>query len=94
MVSSKHVKIKFKNTGYEKTVIKSLVRQGMIKDPNSRSVYGVGLIGEGHKAQKDGKMFRPYVLWKEMLRRCYDVKHLAKYPIYRGCEVSPRWHNY
>ena len=33
-----------------------------------------------------------YAKWSEMLRRCYSVKHQAKHPTYKGCEVVKEWH--
>jgi hypothetical protein len=32
-----------------------------------------------------------YLAWQNMLMRCYDPKHLAKYPTYIGCSVVPEW---
>ena len=32
-----------------------------------------------------------YVVWKEMLRRCYYEPYLKKQPTYRGCSVCEGW---
>lgn len=34
-----------------------------------------------------------YLLWKELLRRCYSPKEHIRYPTYVGCEVSPTWYS-
>lgn len=34
-----------------------------------------------------------YVVWKNMLGRCYDQKYQNKYPTYIGCEVAPERHS-
>ncbi|WP_156884933.1 hypothetical protein [Kosakonia cowanii] len=58
------------------------------------TVYGVGIKGDNLSSQIDGQMVREYRTWKEMLRRCYDEKHLERFPTYRGCTVCERWHSY
>lgn len=32
-----------------------------------------------------------YVVWADMLKRCYSPKYLAKYPTYEGCTVCDDW---
>jgi len=32
-----------------------------------------------------------YVVWKDMLRRCYYEPYLKTRPTYRGCSVCPEW---
>ncbi|MCS5737505.1 hypothetical protein, partial [Herbiconiux daphne] len=65
-----------------------------VKDSLKPTVYGMGIKGEGQPAQINGKMQRPYVIWKDIIRRCYDEKSLALYPTYRECTVCDRWLNY
>jgi len=33
-----------------------------------------------------------YVMWSDMLRRCYEPRWQAKKPSYIGCTVDPNWH--
>ena len=35
--------------------------------------------------------YRTYMLWKNMLKRCYSSKFLEKQPCYKGCTVCDRW---
>lgn len=35
--------------------------------------------------------YRWYKIWQEMLRRCYDLKLIQKYPTYNGCTVDDNW---
>lgn len=35
--------------------------------------------------------YRVYQLWKSMMRRCYDDKHMLSHQTYRGCTVCERW---
>lgn len=64
-------------------------KNGNIKCPYERRIYGVGYLGEGkYKAyDKNGKPTKCYTTWKSMLRRCYDPKFHEKEPTYKGCEV-------
>lgn len=32
-----------------------------------------------------------YIVWADMLKRCYSEKYLAKYPTYSGCRVCDDW---
>lgn len=71
------------------------LRDGKIKNPFRRSVKGVGFIGVGkHLVSENRKHTKSYLLWKDMLRRCYCEKYKAKYPTYIGCSVHPDWHNF
>ena len=56
-----------KNKGYKE------FKNGKIKCPYDRSVYGVGYFGEGkYKATENGKSTRVYNTWHNMMVRCYD----------------------
>ena len=60
------------------------------------SVYGVGILGtfkDGSKpkTKKNGKQTREYILWRDMLTRCYSDKYHEKQPTYKDCTVCNRW---
>ena len=57
-------------------------------------VYGIGINDSDSVTIIDGKIVTSYVCWKEMLRRCYDPKSLARHPTYVGCYVDPKWLSY
>jgi len=63
-------------------------------------VYGVGINDADYNVQKyeniNGKPVRYwvcpfYVIWTEMLRRCYSDKFQESHPTYKGCLVIPEW---
>ena len=68
-------------------------KNGKIKCPYERSVYGIGYIGE-YKTKENGKPTRVYETWKSMLQRCYDKKYQEKRPTYKDCEVCKKWLNF
>lgn len=71
------------------------LRNGKVKNPYHRSVYGVGFIGVGeHVAKRNSKLTAVYKTWSAMLQRCYDTKLHARFPTYIGCTVHPNWHNF
>ena len=37
---------------------------------------------------ENGKLKREYIIWRDMLKRCYDPKYQEKYPTYKGCRVE------
>ena len=70
-------------------------KNGKIKCPYERSVYGIGYIGEGeYKTKENGKPTKVYETWKSMLQRCYDKKYQEKRPTYKDCEVCEKWLNF
>ena len=59
-------------------------------------VYGIGELGlmkDGNqpKTKVDGKNTREYILWRDMLKRCYSDKYHESYPTYKDCIVCERW---
>lgn len=85
--------VKFENTG---TIVESTIcniKNGRVKDFNSPEIFGIGYIGcfrNNERISKD----RAYVVWRNMLMRCYDEKTHIKRPTYIGCTVCNEWHNY
>ena len=81
--------------GYVATVQACKLRNGVIKNPYHKSVYGVGFIGFGnHSVGVGGKTNVAYKTWQGMLERCYCPKKHAEFPTYAGCSVHPDWHNF
>ena len=79
----------FKGTTYKE------FKNGKIKCPYERRIYGVGYLGEGkYKVSENGKNTRVYRTWKSMLQRCYDEKFHERQPTYIGCKVCEEWLNY
>ena len=73
----------------------SCFKNGKIKSPYERRVYGAGYLGEGkYKCKENGKITRAYKTWKNMLKRCYSEKLHEKRPTYIGCEVCNEWLNF
>lgn len=84
--------IRFVNTGTVRSVLVSNISKGHIKDPNARTVFGVGYVGFGpHKTKVGSKMTREHTLWFCMLRRCYSGYDIN--PIGR-VHVCERWHSF
>lgn len=58
-------------------------------------IYGVGINDADYVVQPtiNGKrVWCPfYRTWHNMLRRCYCLKTLARYPTYQGCIVCDEW---
>lgn len=94
--NSKAVTVKHNDTnGHVVVVQASNLRNGMVKNPYHRSVFGVGFIGVGnYAAYLNGKDTPVYKTWYGMLERCYCPKYHARKPTYIGCSVHPDWHNF
>lgn len=86
--------VQFNDTGFIKSTFSKSLLRGCVKDPYVRSVFGVGYLAEGEPSKIGNKQTRTYILWKNMLARCYSESYHKRRPSYIGCEVCPRWHNY
>ena len=91
---SGNVEIQFLKTGYEMVVRLGDIKSGLIKDPYIPSVYGVGITGAKYPIRVSGVQTKEYVLWCDMLRRCYSEPFKVKRPTYIGCEVSDNFKYY
>lgn len=93
--SKYNVTVRFDETNAELTAQSSHIRSGTVKDKFKPIVFGVGFIGDGdHHIPRATKRESPYVLWRNMLRRCYDEKFHVIQPTYRDVSVCEEWHNY
>lgn len=82
-----------------KTILKNIyfgnLVSGTIRNPNHKSVYRVGYLGEGrYKRTVDGNLVKSYTVWNSMLGRCYCKSYIKKQPTYEECGVVEEWHNY
>ena len=91
---SGNVEIQFINTGYEAVVELGNIRNGKVKDPYVPSVHGIGVLGAKYQSRVNGVLTKEYVLWCNMLERCYSDALKKRYPTYEGCEVSENFKSY
>ena len=93
--SAKRVLIKFLNTGYTTITRSDKIRTGVVKDLMHPHVFGVGYLGDGdHMAWSNGKDTKCYSVWHSMITRCYSHKYQDGQQTYKGCTVSPLWHDF
>lgn len=70
-------------------------KRGLVKNPNHRSVCGIGYLGEGvYKGQVDKIRNKSYLIWKNILLRCYETDSIKFKPTSKNCSVVEEWHNY
>ena len=60
----------------------------------TKLVFGAGFNDNTRPANVDGKIVKEYVLWADMLKRCFSEKYQAKQPTYKGCNVSDNFLSY
>lgn len=92
-VNNKEVYVKFIETGYETKAGLSDIRNGKVKDRLVSSVCGVGVIGD-ETTKVNSKVLKEYLLWHNMLKRCYCEKLHKRKPSYETCEVSENFKSY
>lgn len=77
------------------TVRLSHLNNGTVKNPYFPSVCGVGYIGIGnYKAYIDRVRTKEYVVWSNMLSRCYTPSLSVRDQTYIECVVHATWHNF
>ena len=91
---SKNVEIRFVNTGYETDATLDTVKTGLIKDPYSPSVYGVGISGTKYPPTINDVKTKEYGMWQNMLERCYSDTYKKKHPTYKDCEASENFKSF
>ena len=91
---ARNVEIQFLKTGFEALVELGNIKSGKVKDPYLPSVYGVGILGVKYQTKIDGISTKEYVLWKNMLERCYSDSFKKRRPTYEGCKVSENFLHY
>lgn len=85
------IKIKFDLSGYEMYTSSTELKSGEFKDPTTPTVCGVGFIGSGaYPCSYNHKKLREYVLWHNMIKRCYERNHSS----YEEVTVCEEWYNY
>lgn len=67
-------------------------KEGSIKNPYHRSVYGVGITGNKYPTRdKNGIQPKEYNVWKMMLIRCFDETYKNKHPTYKNAICCEEW---
>lgn len=87
--------VKFEDSPVFTTTAKS-IRDGTVRNRNIKLVCGVGFIGYGkYVAKFEGNDTEAYVVWRGIIRRCYDPKYRfsSKY-LHKGVYVEENWHNF
>ena len=91
-IKNRKVLIKFKDTGTLITCHTDNVRTGKLRDPNSKTLFSVGFLGVGNYSATNAR--KAYIVWHNMLDRCYNESLRHKNPTYKDCTVVEDWHNF
>ena len=92
--NAKDIEVEFEN-GYITNSAYKEFKNGVIRNPYDKSVYGYGYLGEGPYKTKLKNIKTPeYKTWHGMMERIYNEKTLEKYPTYKKCAICEDWHNF
>lgn len=70
-------------------------KNGGVRNPYDRTVFGVGYAGVGDYLLTDVKPTKAYMIWYQLMNRCYNEKEAKNRPAYYGIvTVCPEWHNF
>ena len=96
--SSEDMDIRFLDEFFyvKKGVTYSAFKNGGVKNPFDRNVYGIGYIGLGEHAVKIGNdKTQEYRVWHELIARCYSKERKSKYlSYYNTTKVCDEWKCY
>lgn len=90
--SNKDVLVKFSDSGYRCSKGLSHLKSGKFSSPYSKTVYGIGYIGEGSFNKANARLIM--ARWAAMLGRCHDQEVSEQNPSYKDCSVVDEWHNF
>lgn len=90
--TNRNCTIRFNDGGILYNIRYENVKNRGIRNPNHRTVYGIGYMGYGKYTGVKGT--KAYSYWRGILQRCYDPLYLSKKPAYKDCSVGEYWHNY
>ena len=88
------VEIEFLNTGWKTVARKQNIELGSVKDKYKPDVFGVGVVGCKYATKVNGKHLPEYILWRNMITRCFDTESLSKRPTYEECTLSENFKSY
>ncbi len=93
-INSANVIVEFQDEyHYRKHTDYDSFKNGKIKNPYDKTMFGVGYLGDGKfGADKNNK--RTYQVWQDMLVRCYSKKQNKSKTCYDECVVCDEWHNF
>ncbi len=57
-----------------------------------RKICGVGVNDYEGVIRSQGEIMYEYVVWSDMIRRCYSVKERSRLPTYAGYQAEPYFH--
>lgn len=89
-------RIRFTETQYMTLATKAEIKNKSVRDKMHRRTFGIGYIGNVPTQLTYQDYKKEYVLWRNMLKRCYDT-NLAQNKDYMsyggiGVTVCERWH--
>ena len=91
--NSKKVHVRFVSSGYETVANFFQIKKGDVRDRSLPSVFNVGILGD-EPTEVGNVRLQEYVLWKNMLSRCYGKNTHKTRSTYLNCEVSDSFKYY
>ena len=90
-----NITIKFEDGTILNKIRYNAFKRGSVKNPYLPTKYGIGYIGEESTVDCEGQLLKSYIVWNNMLSRCYNIKN-KRYKDYgeQGVIVCKEWHNY
>lgn len=86
-----NVIIEFKDTLTQKRCLYNDFIDGNVYDEFSKTVCGIGYVGNTKTRDDRGLCKRSYDVWRNMLNRCYNKDFQNTHTTYIGCSVCDEW---
>lgn len=96
-IDAKNVVVEFEEPYvYRTTTRTNRFLSGNVKNPYAPTICNFGIVGNKYPTHTDdGVHYLPeYLIWTNMIKRCYDEEHRYKNPAYYDCECCSEWQYY
>lgn len=90
--SSKNVIVEFQDAyKYQTKATYQQLQYGNFKNPFAPSILGIGIVGIKYPISINGKQIKEFILWRNILRRCYFPQCNSKERKYIESSVCEEW---
>lgn len=89
--NAKDIDVEFDNGSIIYNTYYDSFKFGTLISPNTKTVLGIGYLGNSKSIDENGITKKAYTSWLNMLKRCYDDFCLKKHPTYKKAEVCDEW---
>lgn len=78
----------------EKDVSFDSIKKGSVRCPYTPTIYNIGFLGEDFYKYRNIKDLQQYIIWRNMMKRCYCESAIKINKSYGKVSVCKEWYNF